>query len=149
MNNRGGLTKGLAVAGTILVFLPLLAPLFFGIMRFAQAGNFLVDYLMPAELFPLVLIGGGLLIWAAVRARLRLKWLIWSLAAAVGLLVLSQVAAVLTGLASGRTEPEGLPWILLIGMLVGYVVAVGFLCAGGSLLLHDLFSPANRPTAEA
>ncbi len=149
MNNRGGLTKGLAVAGTILVFLPLLAPLFFGIMRFAQAGIFQVDYLMPAELFPLVLIGGGLLIWAAVRAHLRLKWLIWSLAAAVGLLVLSQVAAVLTGLASGRVEAVGLPWILVVGLLVGYVVAVGFLCAGGSLLLHDLFNPADRPPAES
>lgn len=59
MNNRGGFTKGLAAAGTVLVFLPLLAPLFFGIIRLVQAGIFQVDYLMPAELLPLVLIGGG------------------------------------------------------------------------------------------
>lgn len=148
MNNRGGFTKGLATAGTVLVFIPLLAPLFFGMIRLAQVGIFQVDYLMPAELFPLVLIGAGLLIWAAARARLRLKWIGWSLAAAVGLLVLSQAAAVVTGLADGRTEAVGLPWILVLGMLIGYIVAVGFLCAGGSLLLYDLFAPAGRSPAE-
>lgn len=148
MNNRGGFTKGLAAAGTVLVFLPLLAPLFFGIIRLVQAGIFQVDYLMPAELLPLVLIGGGLLIWAAARARLRLKWVVWSLSAAIGLLVLCQVAAVLTGLADGRTEAAGLPWMLVLGLLIGYIVAVGFLCAGGSLLLYDLFAPASRSPAE-
>lgn len=149
MNNRGGFTKGLAITGTILVLLPLLTPVVFGVMRFAQARIFQVDYLMPAELFPLVLIGGGLLIWAGVRARLQLKWLIWSLSAAVALLVISQVAAILTGLADGRTEAAGLPWILVVGLLIGYIIAVGFLCAGGVLLLRGLFAPSGQATVES
>ncbi len=32
---------------------------------------FRFDYLMPAELFPATLVGGGLLIWAALRAHSR------------------------------------------------------------------------------
>lgn len=145
MNDRGGLTKGLAITGTILVLVPLLAPVAFSLMRLSSDNIFRFDFLMPAELFPVAVIGGGLLIWAAVRASLYLKWLIWSLAAAIALLAGSQVMAVVTGLASGETEPTGLPWILVVGMLAGYILAVASLSVGGILLLRDLFTPKNQP----
>ena len=32
---------------------------------------FRFDYLMPVELFPAALIGGGLLVWVSLRARSR------------------------------------------------------------------------------
>lgn len=146
MENRGGLTKGLAVAGTVIALMPLLAPVGFSLIRLVQTRHFIFDFLMPAELFPAAFIGGGLLIWAAVRARARIKHIIWSMVAAIALLVGSQVMAVVTGLASGETEAAGLPWILVIGLLVGYILALASLCIGGVLMLRDLF---GRPVGTA
>ena len=68
---RGIFTKILAVAGTVLVWIPLLAPVFFSVMFLIRTGMFRMDYLMPAELFLFALVGGVLLIWAALRARAR------------------------------------------------------------------------------
>src|SRR5512147_511105 len=73
MEKRNTLTKILAILGTLFAWVPLLAPIFFSLMRLLQAGRFQFDYLLPAELFPLAWLGGGLLIWAAIRARLRIQ----------------------------------------------------------------------------
>jgi peptidoglycan/LPS O-acetylase OafA/YrhL len=104
-------------------------------------GWFRFDYLMPAELFPSVLVGGGLLLWAAVRVRSNRRLIGWSLAAAVCMLVGGQTLAVLTGLASGDSEPVGFWWALVILSLVVYVVSVAAMGAGGIRLLRELFSP--------
>ncbi|MCX5971526.1 MAG: hypothetical protein NTV14_08525 [Coprothermobacterota bacterium] len=71
-----------------------------------------LDYLMPAELFPAALVGGGLFILAALRARSRRVLIAW-VGVAVVFLVGSQVLAVATGLASGQTEPTGWLWTLV------------------------------------
>jgi peptidoglycan/LPS O-acetylase OafA/YrhL len=94
------------------------------------------DYLMPAELFPLALAGGCLLIWAALRARSRR-----GLGIAAGLLVVGQVLAVVTGLASGETEPAGWQWALVLASIAGYSLALVVVGVGGLLLLRDLFKP--------
>ena len=136
MNRRGVLTTVLAVTGTILVWLPLLAPVFFSTVVFFQSGIFhTIDYLMPAELFLLVLVGGLLLLWAALQVRQR-RWLIGgSLLAAVVLLFAMQGLAVVTGLASGETEAAGWQFALVLGMVFGYILAVLVLGVGGILLL--------------
>ena len=68
MVNRNTFTKALAIIGTILAWLPIQAPIILSAIRLIQTGQFQFDYLIPAELFPLAMIGGGLLIWAAIRA---------------------------------------------------------------------------------
>lgn len=143
MKIRNAFTIGLAVAGAILAFIPLMAPTVFSIARYVQIKDFRFDYLMPAELFPASLIGAGLLIWAAIRANLSKKWIIWSLVIAILLLVGSQTVAVVTGLASGETETSGWQWSLVIAMLVGFILAQAALAIGGVLLLRDLFSPGD------
>lgn len=50
-------TKALAIAGTLLVWLPVLAPLVFSVVRLFNRQKFLLDFLMPAELFPVILAG--------------------------------------------------------------------------------------------
>lgn len=147
MKNRNGFTIGLAAAGTILAFIPLLAPTVFSVMRYAQARMFIFDYLMPAELFPASLVGAGLLIWAATRAKRSRKWIVWSLIVAILLLVGSQTVAVVTGLANGEIEATGWPWMLVIGMLIGYILAVASICVGAVLLLRDLFTPNDEVPA--
>ena len=139
MSKNDALTKTLAVAGVLLAWIPLLAPLVFGLIRLASGRPFLVDWLMPAELFPVALLGGALLLWAARRARSRQRPIAWGLGLAVVLLVGSQALAVATGLADGRTEPTGLPWALVLGALAGYVLALVAVGVAGLRLARDVF----------
>ena len=54
-------------------------------------------------------------------------------------------ACLVTGLASGRTEPTGWPWALVLASLALYVLALVVLGIGGVLLLRDLFKAARPP----
>ncbi|MGA2488717.1 MAG: hypothetical protein ABSF99_00820 [Anaerolineales bacterium] len=139
MKNKGLLTKTLAIVGTLLVWFPILAPISLTAAEFIHTRLFRLDYLMPAELFPLVLVGGGLLLWAALRRRAYGGLIGWGLGSAVILLVGSQGLAVLTGLATGRTRPGGWQWALVLAALIGYILAVIATGVGGALLLRDLF----------
>ncbi len=146
MEKRDTLTKILAIAGTVLVWFPILAPVLLAIAAFIGEGRFLLDYLMPAELFPFALAGAGLLLWAGLRARSHWKPIAWGLGIAVALLVGSQALAVVTGLASGATEPVGIWWILVLASLAVFTLALIAIGVDGILLLRDLFKPARLPT---
>jgi hypothetical protein len=146
MKNKGIFTKILAITGTVLVWFPVLAPILLSVIFLITEGVFRFDYLMPAELFLSALMGGVLLFWAALRVRSHQKHIGWSLGLAAGLLVGMQELAVVTGLASGETEPGGLWWALVLAMLVLYSVALVSLGIGGVLLLRDLFKTQKSPT---
>lgn len=107
MGKRDIFTKILAITGMVLVWVPILAPILFSVATLARVHIFRFDYLIPAELFPTVLIGGGLLLWAAFRARSQKKMIGWGLGIAVGLFVAGLVLSVVSGLASGAREPTG------------------------------------------
>jgi len=120
----------------------------FSAALFIRARMFRFDYLMPAELFPAALAGGCLLLWAALRARSRRGLIGGSLAGAVVLPVAGQALASVTGLASGRTEPTGWPWALVLASLALFVLATVVLGVGGVLLLRDLSKSARPPIRE-
>ena len=140
----GVFTKALAVVGAVLVWLPIVATVVFGAIGSIRRGVLRVDYLMPAELFPLALIGTGLLLWAAVRARSRRRLFGWGLALMVGLWVGMQAIAVATGLASGRTEMAGWPMVLVVAGLAGYTLTVVVVAIAGLLLVGDLVRKGDR-----
>jgi hypothetical protein len=146
MKNKNAFSKTLAIAGTVLAWFPILAPILLSVVVFITHHVFRFDYLMPAELFPFALVGGGLLFWAALRAHSRQKLIGWGLGIAVSLLVGGQVLAVVTGLASGETEPTGWGWMLVLASLVGYSLALIAMGIGGVLLLRDLFKILQPPT---
>ncbi len=139
MEKKGLLTKILAVGGTALVWFPILAPILFSLAAILIERIFRLDYLMPAELFPAALIGGGLLVWAALRARLQRGLIGWGFGIAACLLVGGQALAVITGLASGEIEPTGWQWAIVLASLAGYALALVAMGIGGVLLLRDLF----------
>jgi hypothetical protein len=145
MEKKGVFTKILAIVGTVLVWFPILAPVLLSVAAIITERVFRFDYLMPAELFPAALVGGGLLIWAALRARSRWRLIGWGLGVAASLLVGGQELAVVTGLASGATEPVGWWWALVLASLVVYSLALVVIGVGGVLLLHDLFKPPQSP----
>ena len=140
------LTKILAIEGTALVWLPILAPVLLSVAVIIEERMFRFDYLMPAELFPAALAGGCTLTWAALRAHSRRSLIGWGFGTAVGLLVGGQVLAVVTGLASGETEPAGWWWALVLASIVGYSLALVVTGVGGVLLLRDVFKIPRSPT---
>lgn len=138
MGKRDGLTKFLAIAGTVLVWLPLVAPVIFSTIRLIQSGRFLFDYLMPFELFPVELLGGLLLIWAAFRAKSQKKLIGWSFVAAILLLAGFSALAVVTGLSSGESGATGLNWSLTFALIILCLLALATTGIGGILLIKDL-----------
>jgi len=143
MEKKDNLTKGLAMTGTILTWLPILAPIVLSGMFFLVERVFRFDYLMPAELAFLVLLGGGLLLWAAFRARSHRGLIGWSLVIAAAALAGSQGLAVLTGLASGEHEAVGWRFAVVVSLLAVYILAVIVVAVGGILLCRDLWRPST------
>jgi len=144
MEKRGVLTKALAVVGTVLVWFPIFATLTTSVVGTIAHRVFRFDYLMPAELFPAAFVGGGLLMWAALRARSRRGLIGWGLGVVVGLLLGGQALAAVTGLASGETEPAGWFWALVVASLVIYSLALMEIGVAGVLLVRDLFQPGDK-----
>ncbi|MBN1265710.1 MAG: hypothetical protein JXA25_09470 [Anaerolineales bacterium] len=138
MEKRGVLSKTLAVVRAALIWFPVLAPILLTVFYFFTHHVFRFDYLMPAELFPFALVGGGLLVWAALRVRSFVKLIGWGIGTATAMLFGGQGLAVVTGLASGETEPSGVWWILVLTVINLYSVALIVTGIGAYLLLRDL-----------
>jgi hypothetical protein len=145
MENKGTFTKILAIAGTVLAWLPLLAPVLFTLARLASNRILRFDYLMPAELFPLALVGGGLLVWAAWQARSCRRLISWSVGAAILLLFSGQALAVASGLASGAIEATGFWFGVVLASIILYTLALLAAAIGGILLLQDLYGTSRLP----
>ena len=139
MKNKSPLTKILAILGTLLAWFPILAPVLLSLISLIQGRIFHFDYLMPAELFPFALVGGGLLFLVARWTRSRWKLIGYGLVAAVCLPVFGQAIASVTGLATGEIEPTGWEWALVLVIIAAFVLALVVVAVGGILLVRDLF----------
>jgi hypothetical protein len=145
MQNRDVFTKILAVAGAILGWFPILAPVLLAGAFLIAEGAFRFDYLMPAELFPAALAGGLLLLWAALRMRSQRRLIAGGLGFAIAMLIGGQALAEPSGLASGSSEVAPVWWVLVVGALALYSMAVIAVAVGGVRLCKALFS--KRPAA--
>ena len=131
MEKKDTLSKILAIVGTVLVWIPILAPVVFGFVSLGMDGIYRFDYLMPAELGILAFVGGALLLWGAIRAKSRQGIIAWGLGIAAGSI------AVL--MAFGDVEPGSLEWAIVVGLLIAYSLAIVVMGVGGVLLWRDLF----------
>lgn len=128
------LARAAAIAGAILSWLPIAAMAVTGLVGSIGARSLRVDWLMPAELFPLALVGFILLFVAAIR----LKTLRVALAAGFGLAVAAlggaQLYAVASGIASGATEASSGQLALLYGGLGVFDLGLLFTAIVGTRL---------------
>jgi len=131
MEKKDTLSKILVIVGTVLVWIPILAPVVFGFVSLGMDGIYRFDYLMPAELGILAFVGGALLLWAAIRAKSRRGIIAWGLGIAAGSI------AVL--MAFGDVVPGSLKWAIVVGLLIAYSLAIVVMGIGGILLWRDLF----------
>ncbi|HWQ59289.1 MAG TPA: hypothetical protein VN540_09750 [Clostridia bacterium] len=131
--------KALAVTGTVLALLPLLFTIATSAFGSIAEGKFLFDYLIPMELFPLVLAGGALLVAAAFWARAYRPHI------AVGFLIAAlcffgcQLIAQGSGLASGTAARGGFAWYAVLCTVALYAAAEVWLGVFGILLMKKLF----------
>jgi hypothetical protein len=144
MERKNVLTKVLAVIGTVLVWFPIVATVALSMVGSIRSHIFLFDYLLPLELFPAVLAGGGVLLWAALLACLRRGLIAWGLGITAGMLIAGQVLAVTSGLASGQTEPAGWIWTMLLVSIGIYWLALLELGIVGVLLIRDLYRNGKK-----
>ena len=138
MEKKVILTKVLTVIGIVLAWFPIVATVALSVVGSIRSHTLRFDYLLPLELFPVALVGGGALLWAALRARLRRGLIGWGFGIVAGMLIGSQVLAVTSGLASGQREPTGWIWTLLLASIGIYWLGLVELGIAGLLLVRDL-----------
>ena len=131
MLKKDNFSKTLTISGTILVWLPILAPIILGLIVLVMDGTFLFDYLMPGELYMVVFAGCALLILAAIRTRSRQKVIFWGSGIAA--------ASLVTLVFIGDVQPGTIEYVIVMTLLVLYWLAIVMTGIGGILLLQDLF----------
>ena len=130
MEKKDTLSKILAIVGTVLVWIPILAPVVFGFVSLGMDGIYRFDYLMPAELGIFAFVGGAMLLWVAIRAKSRQGIIAWGLGIAAG-----TIAVLMT---FGDVEPGSLEWAIVVGLLIAYSLVIVVMGVGGILLWRDL-----------
>ncbi len=145
MGKKLVLSKILAITATVLLLFPILFMLFTGIVGSIQRGQLMVDYMLPAELGILVIIGAACLLVASILAKKYVKCVVWTLVATVVMILGCTGLAAASGLASGRVSETEVPGIMavVLGALVAYDVAVTLLGVLGILLTVALFKKAK------
>ncbi|MDP4133673.1 MAG: hypothetical protein Q8882_06645 [Bacillota bacterium] len=129
------ITKALAYAGTIIIWIPILFTLITSAVGSIGSKSFLMDYFIPAELFPVELFGALLLLWAAIRSRIYRKSFGGLMVTMLASLAGSQGIAVLTGLAKGTIKQAGWQFYLVMGLIALYIAAVIAQCILGIFMI--------------
>lgn len=140
LENKRILTITLAIVGNILIWGPILFLIFISIGETIADQTLRFDYLMLAELFPFILIGNILLLWAAIRINWKIKIMTWELLLLIIFLFSSQIIAIISGLASGRTEPAGWAWVIVLICIALYNLSVIIIGISGIVLMRKIFS---------
>jgi len=146
MNIKSWPAKIMVIVGTILLFFPIVFMLVSGIVKSIQTGEFLMDFLLPLELFFCPIIGVALLAMPAWKEKLERKLLIIISATLVFIFLAIMIGAVVSGLASGETEMNTLAWVLS-GIAMG-IFSLAQIGAGivGLMLFRKQFFPKPKPT---
>jgi len=116
--------KNIIYIGSVIVWMPIFLTLFTSLIGSLNLKYFIIDYLMPAELFPAALIGSIIISYVSAVSKLYLKSSVINFI----ILILSffgiNFAAVITGLASGDYPPEGYRFVIVIFLLIIYILSV-------------------------
>lgn len=144
-------TRNLAVFGTLLVWIPILLPIVLSVIGLVSGKSFNFDFLMPAELFLVILPGAILLIVTSFLVKSNRTPILISSGITLLSLIAGPLIAVLTGLDSGETEPTSPAYLIVTAIFGVYnfsVIALGI--SGISLIRKIKLLPAdeNKSTTE-
>ncbi|TDB39612.1 MAG: hypothetical protein D9V44_01170 [Actinobacteria bacterium] len=139
MKRTDALTKALALAGTLVVLVPIAAPVLLSAVSLVQGEGFRFDWLMPAELGIVALVGGVLVVIASLRAHDRRLLIGITAGIAVAAPVAGAIVATLTGLANGEIEPGGWESAVVVVFFALFAAALLALGVEGGIMSRDLF----------
>ena len=147
---RSVLTKIFTISGTLLLWAPILFMFITGIVGSIMSKTLLFDYLMLAEMFPIVALGLVLLVLASLLSGTFRKWFGWGSVAALLSLTAAQIVSTASGLASGALAESGGVLATVIAAIVVYNVIIGALAVLAIFLLRRLFQkqPVEAPAAQ-
>ena len=134
---KRALTKVFAVSGTVVLWAPILFLFVTAIVGSIEGKALLFDYLMLAELFPIVALGLILLVFASLLSGLYRKWFGWGSVAALLSLTAAQIVSTASGLASGALAESGGVLATVIAAIVVSRSAAIILSAFLSLTVSD------------
>ncbi len=138
MSKKNPFNIFLAVAGFILVWIPILAPVYYSIVRFIKTDLFLFDYLMAAEFGLLAFVGGVLLLWLSFRIRVYQNVVAACLVTMLLTLVGGMALASATSMAAGSIDRAGWRWTLVSLSLVLYGLALIILAICAIFLVKEV-----------
>ena len=147
LKQKSALTKIFAISGTILLWAPFLFMLVTAIWGSIQQKSLMIDYLMLAELFPIVALGLILLVLASLISRVYAKWFGWGSVAALVALAGGQIFATVTGLAAGASTQANAAMTIVIVSIVIFNLIILALAILSIVFLRQLFSKAASPEA--
>ena len=145
---KSALTKIFAIAGTLMLWAPILFMFLTAIIGSIAGKALLFDYLMLAELFPVIALGLVLLVLTTLLTKTFRKWFGWGSVAALVALTAGQVLAVTSGLSSGALAESGGIFVTVIASIVIYNVLVVALAILAILLLRRIFKKSPEQTPE-
>ncbi len=131
--------KILALTGTVLLWLPVLFTIITAVIGSIAERSFIIDYLMPAELFSVAALGSILLIIGTYLARKKYIRICITTLLMGACLAAGQLTAVLTGMASGETPAEGSVFIIVIALIIAYTLLLLVNCIAGLMITKRLF----------
>jgi len=146
---KSALTKIFAIAGTLMLWAPILFMFLTAIIGSIAGKALLFDYLMLAEMFPIIALGLVLLVLTTLLTKTFRKWFGWGSVVALVALTAGQVLAVTSGLASGALAESGGVFVTVIVSIVIYNVLVVALAILAILLLRRIFRKEPEKEAEA
>ena len=135
MKNKSLISKIIAITGTILVWIPIIAPVLLTIIFLIIKGRFAFDFLMPMELIFLVIIGAILLIISSIIMKFKWKIIGISLGTIISIFILGQFIAEITGIASGETEMTSTLYFIMITFVIIYIISLIILGISGITLV--------------
>ncbi len=146
---KNALIKIFAISGTVMLWAPILFMFITAISGSIARKTLLFDYLMLAEMFPIVALGLVLLIFTTLLTRTFRKWFGWGSVAALVALVVGNMIAVASGLASGTASESGGYFMIVIVSIVVFNILVVALAILAIMLLRRIFQKKQEPTPEA
>lgn len=133
------LIKIFVVLGMISVFFPIFFSLLTGIIGTIRDKAFRFDFLIPLELFIFIILGGVLLTYVAYKQRKRFGLTLTELISAVVTLALSQLIAVVSGLAADKSGKPAYIWAIIAILIISYWVCCIGLIISGIRLAREIF----------
>ncbi len=122
------LFKIFGIGGTVAVWAPTVIMLITSLIGSLSAGAFHMDFLLPAELFLIELVGMLLLVFASWKEGRLFAPILGLSIGAIACMATIVIFAEATGMANGTVNP--LPWMLVVIYTFTGLMSLGFIGVG-------------------